>query len=300
MGLFNNYTKPGPGIDKDAPQKKGIFRYFEMFFRKFWKLIQVNMLTFLVSIPFILIMFFIAPVSDSFVLRLVGQADEGVLAIWQLTLRLIFAIIAFNLLGSGPASAAYAYITRCFTREQHAWILSDFKDKFKENFKQAIILSILDIVLTYMLMNGVYFYYMQYIDTSATIWLILCCVLFTLSVLFVFMHFHVYQMMVTFSSTTVQLFKNAFIFSLAQLPMNIFLAVLALVIDIAMFTFFTTPFAIILSFLITTSLVRFPIEYSSARAIEKKLLVNIPAPEVEEESFFPDLDEELEEDKGEE
>ena len=31
MGLFSfNYAKPGPGVDRDAPKKKGIFLYFEL------------------------------------------------------------------------------------------------------------------------------------------------------------------------------------------------------------------------------------------------------------------------------
>ncbi len=36
-GLFN-YDKEGPGIEKDAPQKKGFIVFFEIFFKNFWKL----------------------------------------------------------------------------------------------------------------------------------------------------------------------------------------------------------------------------------------------------------------------
>ncbi len=41
-GGFFNYEKPGPGIKKDGPQKKGFFVFFEIWFRNFWKLITVN------------------------------------------------------------------------------------------------------------------------------------------------------------------------------------------------------------------------------------------------------------------
>ena len=30
MGLFTNYTKEGPGVDKDAPRKTGVGRFFEL------------------------------------------------------------------------------------------------------------------------------------------------------------------------------------------------------------------------------------------------------------------------------
>ena len=50
MGFFN-YSKPGPGIDKNAPKKKGVALYLELFFRKFWELIRINVLYFIFSIP---------------------------------------------------------------------------------------------------------------------------------------------------------------------------------------------------------------------------------------------------------
>lgn len=50
FGLFD-YSKEGPGIDKNAPKKKGFIVFFEIFFRKFWKLICVNLLYVLISLP---------------------------------------------------------------------------------------------------------------------------------------------------------------------------------------------------------------------------------------------------------
>ncbi|MGN0603996.1 MAG: YesL family protein [Oscillospiraceae bacterium] len=48
---FNDYTKAGPGVAKNAPKKKPFFEFFELYFRKFWKLIQLNLLTVLFCIP---------------------------------------------------------------------------------------------------------------------------------------------------------------------------------------------------------------------------------------------------------
>ena len=48
MGLFgSNYERAGSGIAKNAPKKKGFFRFFEIFGRKFWKLFELNLLYFL-------------------------------------------------------------------------------------------------------------------------------------------------------------------------------------------------------------------------------------------------------------
>lgn len=50
FGLFD-YNKPGPGVSKNAPKKKNFFIFWEIFFRKFWKLILANLLYVLVSLP---------------------------------------------------------------------------------------------------------------------------------------------------------------------------------------------------------------------------------------------------------
>lgn len=46
-----DYNKPGPGVDKNAPQKKSFVVFFEIYFRKFWKLMVANLLYVLVSLP---------------------------------------------------------------------------------------------------------------------------------------------------------------------------------------------------------------------------------------------------------
>lgn len=55
MGLFTNFQKAGPGIPKNAPKKRRLFNFFDIFFRKFWKLITLNLLYFLFCIPIITI-----------------------------------------------------------------------------------------------------------------------------------------------------------------------------------------------------------------------------------------------------
>ena len=56
MGLFSaNYSKAGPGVAKDAPQKRAFFHFWEIYFRKFWKLLSLNIVYFLLCIPIITI-----------------------------------------------------------------------------------------------------------------------------------------------------------------------------------------------------------------------------------------------------
>ena len=50
--LFN-HDRPGPGISKDAPEKRKFVVFFETFFRNFWKFMPINLMYFAVSIPVI-------------------------------------------------------------------------------------------------------------------------------------------------------------------------------------------------------------------------------------------------------
>ena len=42
FGLFN--YKPSPGVDKGRPIKNRFSTFFELYFRKFWKLLELNLL----------------------------------------------------------------------------------------------------------------------------------------------------------------------------------------------------------------------------------------------------------------
>lgn len=56
MGIFkNHYNTPGPGISKDAPRKKGIALFFDIFLREFFDLLKLNLLFLLFCVPIVTI-----------------------------------------------------------------------------------------------------------------------------------------------------------------------------------------------------------------------------------------------------
>lgn len=52
-GLFGNfnYEKEGPGVDKNAPEKKGFIKFFEFYFKNFWKLAVNSVWYWLLTLP---------------------------------------------------------------------------------------------------------------------------------------------------------------------------------------------------------------------------------------------------------
>lgn len=53
MGLFSNYNNAGPGIPKMPQEKKGFFKYMEVFGRHFWDLALLNLLYLVFCIPIV-------------------------------------------------------------------------------------------------------------------------------------------------------------------------------------------------------------------------------------------------------
>lgn len=54
FGLFD-YSKPGKGVDKNTPKKKRFLLFFELFFRKFSKLVSLNFIYLLFCLPIVTI-----------------------------------------------------------------------------------------------------------------------------------------------------------------------------------------------------------------------------------------------------
>jgi len=50
-----DYTKPGKGVDKDQPEKRSFSLFFEVFTRRFWKLLTLNLIFFVCCIPVVTI-----------------------------------------------------------------------------------------------------------------------------------------------------------------------------------------------------------------------------------------------------
>ncbi len=55
MGIFHNYTKEGKGVRKGAYKKRRFVLFFELYFRKFLRLIELNLIFVLFCLPIVTI-----------------------------------------------------------------------------------------------------------------------------------------------------------------------------------------------------------------------------------------------------
>jgi len=221
FGLFN-YSKPGKGVDKNAPEKKRFFLFFELLWRKLFKIIQLNIIYFILTLPVM------AWLTVSFV-NMIGVPPESIatdflfmIYIYLLALPapipqilVILSVILF-----GPITAGVTYAFRNFARQEHVWIFSDLFEKTKQNFKQGLLAGIIDILVVYSFMlyvcagnfdsslMGQYLVLLKYV--AVVVFFIYCI-----------MRFYIYTIMVTFELNYFAILRNAGIFVILGIVRNL-------------------------------------------------------------------------------
>jgi uncharacterized membrane protein YesL len=239
---FFDYTKPGPGIDKDEPQKAAVFVFMDIYFRKFWNLIKINLLYFIFSIPTILL-FIIASVA---VIPQIS-AEASIDLIMRVMIGAIFFVIP--VITCGPVQAGFTYLIRNYAREEHAFIFSDFKEHALKNFKQGMIVSAIDFIVFMVVMVDLRIYFVM--KDSNFLMMIPTILIIMAFVIFIMMHMYIYPMMVTFKLTIKELYKNAFVFAMMKFLPNLGILILCYALVLASFWF--TPIGLILFPLLTLS-----------------------------------------------
>lgn len=284
MGIFGGgYTKEGKGVDKNEPKKKGFFLFIDILIHKISKLIGANCLYTMTSIIWIAVLYFLGGLMISST-EIVGSIAERINAVEaginqeemqgsiMLLLQLVFSIGIFTFWGSGPASSAYAYINRCFTRGEHAWVVSDGVDKFKENFKQGMLVVMFDLIILVFAVNAMHFYHVLYTGTSNILWLVLEYLIIMVLIVYTMMHPYIYQIMVTFECSIWSVYKNALIITFAKLPVSFILLSLGTAVIFALFTYLNPLAAALIAVIAGLCITRYPSEFYAARVIERSIL----------------------------
>lgn len=277
MAIFGfNFDKAGKGINKGNGEKNILFTYLESFKRNFWNLLQVNILYVISSIPMILILFllfsmFIYPNIAPLISEYMAGAAES-LKYGDGTYIGIFMVIFISgillMLGSGPASAALSYALRNYQREEHVWVWADFKAKFKENFKQAIIVAAIDVIALPAVMIALSFYASLYKSSGSALWLVIIAAVIVVCAVYSLMHVYIYQFMVTFDNKLSVIYKNSLILTVAKLPQNLLLTAFYLVLTYYIFTSVHPILSAVLMVAGWYTVVKYPMEFYAARTIK--------------------------------
>lgn len=230
MGIFNrDYNKPGKGIDKNAPKKKGLNLFYDTYFRKFWDIIKLNLLFLVTSLPALAIVMLLAggiandlvgqyaplaaksmglasvDTSNIELSKMIMAADIGI--------RLFFGLAFIVLVGAGPTTAGLAYILKCFVNEVPVFLVSDYFAAIKANFKQSLAVWIIDLAVY----TFAYYAIKLYGNMPAPM-IYLKYVLYALIFFFTILHFFIYHLMVSYKMPFMQLYRNSALFAIPSFP----------------------------------------------------------------------------------
>ena len=228
MGLFSiNYNKPGPGVSKDGPQKHRVWQFFEIYWGQFSKLSLLNILYLICCLPLIggLYLCFKIDVTSStlIVLRTPGQIDI-----------IGLALIILSIFTTFPATLGFTYVLRNIQRREHAWIWHDFMKHTRSNYKKGAINGAIVLVIYYLLLNAFNLYKANLLGIGV-LDTYLSMIVLVVMVLFTWMQFYVNTMIVTFDMKLRDIYKNAFIFAIAKIPLNLFISIICIALFIGIY-----------------------------------------------------------------
>lgn len=220
FGLFD-YTKPGPGVDKNAPKKKFFVQFWELFFRKFWDLILSNLLYILACLPVV--------VAASLGIRYFPE-------LWVMLqtnpVYLLTGVLLICLLGAvvGLANVGLTYLTRNFSREKPVFLFADFWSAIRKNAKQAIGVGMINALFLVLIVFNANFFWTNYAETGQFFQLLLFALTGCIYILFTLLKYYLYMMLITFRFSLGQLYKNALLMVSAGLGKNVVISLILLVI----------------------------------------------------------------------
>lgn len=237
-GFFNRmyYGDPRKPDLKKEDMPEGRFKiFFTVLQIRFWKLIQLNLLYSIFWIP----AFFIIYIN---LMYLVGVQNTPELAksIQGLGTTVILLLIPCFLI-AGPATAGTTYVIRNWARDEHAWVWSDFKDAWKQNWKESLLIMLINGLALLIFYVNLNFYRMQ--AQQNIVFLVLYYFILLMGLIYAMMNMFIFPMLVTYKLKVKQIFKNAFIFTMAELPRTFVIFVIAAFIFGVAF-YYSIPFII--------------------------------------------------------
>lgn len=166
------------------------------------------------------------------------QLTEAMRALLMQTLVLLVPCIALT----GPFTAGTAYVTRNWSRDEHAFIWSDFWDAVKANWKQSLATSVIT-GLVPLLMYVCYVFYGQMAGNNV-LFLVPQMLCLMLGLVWMCSLMYTYAQIVTYDMKYKSLLRNSFIMVIGRLPMTVGLKLLSLVpTAIAVVVSLFTPYA---------------------------------------------------------
>ncbi len=223
--------------------------------------------------------------------------DAFVNKFWVLLqINLIYVLFCLPIVTFGPATAAMTTLMRNIYLERPQFIFHDFWQAFKKNFKQSVVIGIVDI-LAIVLAVFAFIFYTPYLDTEDNYWLY-CALTMAAEVIFLMINFYIYPQIVALNLRMPAIIKNSVILAFVNIKGN--LITLAVFIIYAMLFLFFPPVMAVVSVVFPFAFMALVSIFCCYPAIQKLIINPFYEANGEKNPELPDYDDDeaVFEDKG--
>lgn len=230
------YGNPNrPDLKKEDVQMGRFKTFFVVLQIRYWKLIQLNLLYSIFWSP----AFFVTYAHLMAMSRML-ENNEMLSMLPGFWSSLIILLIPCMVI-AGPATAGVVYVIRNWARDEHAWLWSDFKDAWKQNWKESLLIMLINGLALFVFYINMNFYAVQ--AQKGLIYIVLRYIVIMIGIIYCMMNMFIFPMLVTYKLKLRQIFKNALIFTMAELPRTFAIFVLAFLLFGIVF-YYSIPFII--------------------------------------------------------
>lgn len=275
--------KNGPGITKAQAADRN---YFDILTRHFGDICKASLWYALANILFFAATYVLAKAyftQDNLVKIVTGFLSGKVI---------LLPIVPFlPLMLTGPFTAGLTFVTRNFAKEEHTFIRSDLFEHAKKNLGYALLTSVLQALVAYLLLQALIVYNSFFLANGLPT-VVLYTLLAVVTCLLVIMSYYIYPIMVTFRMNYKTILKNAWTFTILKLPQNLFFFVILVAINFG--AFYLCNFVIYMPFLWFLLMCVFLTGFTSYTAnyyiwhVLNKYIVQYVTKKEKEESVFSD------------
>lgn len=252
MGIFGGYQNPGPGINPNAPKKKPFFRYWEVLWHNFGKLISLNLIYTLLHAPMFLAVIFFFETDNKFTYAMTGF------------------LLAVQFVLVGPAMAGCVRVLRLIVLDKAFFLGEEFKKGFKQNFGAALIFWCIDAVVIASVIAGYYVYPQIVIQSGSQAVYILYGISLAVALVLLFMNYYIMPLQTATTLRKRTILKNALMLAGLSLKQCLLTTIIvALLAGIMVFLILLTPLFMFLLAFFPAALIGYTVMFIHYPVIQK-------------------------------
>ena len=221
--MMNNfyYGKSGKGDfnKEDLPTNRWQL-FWEMLRVRFSALIRLNLMYVVAWLPTMIVLMIGAMSLLTGMTTEDGQVVENVVELAQSILFSTLVLLIPCVTITGIVTPGVAYVTRNWSRDEHAFIWSDFKDAVKENWKQGILLSLVTSlvpIIVYTCWN----FYGSLASTQSAFMMVPQVLVLMVGVIWYLAITYMHPLIVSYKLKMKDVVRNGVLLAIARLPMSV-------------------------------------------------------------------------------